>query len=101
MIPLPYLGSMVWPRRAECFDGALTAIWSPAGYLSNLSRITRNAGACRGTLLECRFPAGLPPDSSMSRKILVTSACPMPTAPSTLGHLVEYIQTDIWVRFQK
>ena len=35
------------------------------------------------------------------RKILVTSALPYANGPLHLGHLVEYIQTDIWVRFQK
>jgi len=37
----------------------------------------------------------------MQRKILVTSALPYANGPIHLGHLVEYIQTDIWVRFQK
>jgi methionyl-tRNA synthetase len=36
----------------------------------------------------------------MSR-ILVTSALPYANGPIHLGHLVEYLQTDIWVRFQK
>ena len=36
-----------------------------------------------------------------SRKILVTSALPYANGAIHLGHLVEYIQTDIWVRFQK
>ena len=35
------------------------------------------------------------------RKILVTSALPYANGPIHLGHLLEYIQTDIWVRFQK
>lgn len=35
------------------------------------------------------------------RTILVTSALPYANGPIHLGHLVEYIQTDIWVRFQK
>ena len=38
---------------------------------------------------------------SKQRKILVTSALPYANGPIHLGHLVEYIQTDIWVRFQK
>lgn len=38
---------------------------------------------------------------SSERKILVTSALPYANGPIHLGHLVEYIQTDIWVRFQK
>ncbi len=37
----------------------------------------------------------------MSRNIIVTSALPYANGPIHLGHLVEYIQTDIWVRFQK
>jgi methionyl-tRNA synthetase len=37
----------------------------------------------------------------MPRKILVTSALPYANGPIHIGHLVEYIQTDIWVRFQK
>ena len=39
--------------------------------------------------------------SSQSRKILVTSALPYANGPIHIGHMVEYIQTDIWVRFQK
>lgn len=35
------------------------------------------------------------------RRILVTSALPYANGPIHIGHLVEYIQTDIWVRFQK
>ena len=34
------------------------------------------------------------------RRILVTAALPYANGPIHLGHLVEYIQTDIWVRFQ-
>ena len=37
----------------------------------------------------------------MTRKILVTSALPYANGSIHLGHLVEYIQTDIWVRYQK
>ncbi len=36
-----------------------------------------------------------------TRRILVTSALPYANGPIHIGHLVEYIQTDIWVRFQK
>ncbi|KVX03295.1 methionine--tRNA ligase [Shewanella frigidimarina] len=35
------------------------------------------------------------------RKILVTSALPYANGPIHLGHMLEYIQTDIWSRFQK
>ncbi|MGK0673907.1 MAG: methionine--tRNA ligase [Halothiobacillaceae bacterium] len=37
----------------------------------------------------------------MSRRILVTSALPYANGPIHLGHMVEYIQTDIWARFQR
>ncbi|GDX92837.1 methionine--tRNA ligase [Planctomycetia bacterium] len=43
------------------------------------------------TLQNCRMP----------RKILVTAALPYANGHIHIGHLVEYIQTDIWVRFQK
>lgn len=39
--------------------------------------------------------------SDTPRKILVTSALPYANGSIHMGHLVEYIQTDIWVRFQK
>ena len=39
--------------------------------------------------------------STDTRKILVTSALPYANGPIHLGHMLEYIQTDIWVRFQK
>ena len=37
----------------------------------------------------------------MTRKILLTAALPYANGAIHLGHLVEYIQTDIWTRFQK
>ncbi|WP_455203306.1 methionine--tRNA ligase [Kaarinaea lacus] len=39
--------------------------------------------------------------STKQRKILVTSALPYANGSIHLGHMVEYLQTDIWVRFQK
>jgi len=38
---------------------------------------------------------------TMSREILVTAALPYANGPLHIGHMVEYIQTDIWVRYQK
>lgn len=38
---------------------------------------------------------------SDARKILVTSALPYANGSIHLGHMLEYIQTDMWVRFQK
>lgn len=37
----------------------------------------------------------------MARNIVVTSALPYANGPIHIGHMVEYLQTDIWVRFQK
>ena len=39
--------------------------------------------------------------SDNKRRILVTAALPYANGPIHIGHLVEYIQTDIWVRFQR
>ncbi|MGI2173305.1 methionine--tRNA ligase [Shewanella ulleungensis] len=39
--------------------------------------------------------------TTSQRKILVTSALPYANGPIHLGHMLEYIQTDIWSRFQK
>ena len=39
--------------------------------------------------------------SAVPRKILVSSALPYANGSIHLGHMVEYIQTDIWARFQK
>src|ERR1700733_15920711 len=39
--------------------------------------------------------------SIMPRKILVTSALPYANAALHLGHIMEAVQTDIWVRFQR
>ena len=35
------------------------------------------------------------------RRILVTSALPYANGPIHLGHMVEYIQTDVWARYQR
>lgn len=43
----------------------------------------------------------LPSEDTMKRRILVTSALPYANGHIHMGHLVEYLQTDIWVRFQK
>ncbi len=37
----------------------------------------------------------------MSRKLFVTTALPYANAPFHIGHMMEYIQADIWVRFQR
>ncbi|AOE50127.1 methionine--tRNA ligase [Kangiella sediminilitoris] len=40
-------------------------------------------------------------NQNKQRKILVTSALPYANGDIHIGHLLEYVQTDIWVRFQK
>ena len=57
-------------------------------------------------MLKCRIGSVQPtiqpvPPMTAPRKILVTSALPYANGAIHLGHLVEYVQTDIWVRFQK
>src|ERR1700722_2532756 len=37
----------------------------------------------------------------MSRKLYVTSALPYANGPLHIGHIMEYVQVDIWVRFQR
>lgn len=37
----------------------------------------------------------------MSRRILVTSALPYANGALHIGHMLEYIQTDVWVRYQR
>jgi methionyl-tRNA synthetase len=41
------------------------------------------------------------PEAAVPRQILVTSALPYANGPLHLGHIIEAVQTDIWVRFQK
>ena len=38
---------------------------------------------------------------TVTRTILVTSALPYANDSLHLGHILEYIQTDVWVRFQR
>lgn len=39
--------------------------------------------------------------TTATRKILVTNALPYANGPIHIGHMLGYIQADIWVRFQK
>ncbi len=39
--------------------------------------------------------------SNGSRRILITSALPYANGPIHIGHMLEYVQTDIWARYQK
>ncbi len=43
----------------------------------------------------------IPTGSPATRRILVTSALPYANGPIHIGHLVEYVQTDIWVRYHR
>ena len=76
------------------------------------SRQTRVAGPSDGPLRRekkgsCLYSGRLPLIHPMAlimseaRKILVTSALPYANGSIHLGHMLEYIQTDMWVRFQK
>lgn len=57
-----------------------------------MAKLTQTDSPTGGT------PAG---QQRTQRRILVTAALPYANGPIHLGHLVEYIQTDIWVRFQQ
>ena len=46
-------------------------------------------------------PSETEPNVSQTRTILVTSALPYANSSLHVGHLVEYVQTDVWVRFQR
>jgi methionyl-tRNA synthetase len=46
-------------------------------------------------------PSQPEPHLSQTRNILVTSALPYANSSLHVGHLVEYVQTDVWVRFQR
>lgn len=50
---------------------------------------------------ECAHLESLMTEQIQLKPALVTSALPYANGPIHLGHLVEYIQTDIWVRFQR
>src|SRR5881628_353669 len=42
-----------------------------------------------------------PTTASMPRKLFVTTALPYANAPFHIGHIMEYTQADIWVRFHR
>ncbi len=42
-----------------------------------------------------------PPSAATPRKLFVTTALPYANGPFHIGHIMEYIQADIWVRFQR
>jgi len=42
-----------------------------------------------------------PPAAPPGRRLFVTTALPYTNAPFHIGHIMEYIQADIWVRFQR
>jgi len=46
-------------------------------------------------------PGGTPPEAPARRKLFVTTALPYTNGPFHIGHIMEYIQADIWVRFQR
>ncbi len=74
----------------NCFSaadfGCKIGLWQSIKILSILNRV---------------YPPQMPIMSLFPRSLLVTSALPYANGPIHLGHMVEYIQTDLWVRFQK
>ena len=50
------------------------------------------------TCLKCKLKS---PSLMASRKLFVTTALPYANGPFHIGHIMEYIQADIWVRFQR
>src|SRR5262249_20796064 len=66
--------------------------------------------ACAHRLLEFLFPlprarffamSAVPAAPSGRRRLFVTTALPYANGPFHIGHIMEYIQADIWVRFQR
>src|SRR5512141_3229674 len=47
------------------------------------------------------MPAAGNPSSTPPRTLFVTTALPYANGPFHIGHIMEYIQADIWVRFQR
>jgi methionyl-tRNA synthetase len=52
-------------------------------------------------LVKCCFSHTAKAFSTMTRKLFVTTALPYANAAFHIGHMMEYIQADIWVRFQR
>ena len=47
------------------------------------------------------YDRGVAKQLSMPRKLFVTTALPYANGPFHIGHIMEYVQADIWVRFQR
>ena len=65
--------------------------------VNGLSPIYAILGRIRGLLQFGAYQT----HSSMTRKIFVTTALPYANGSFHIGHIMEYIQADIWVRFQR
>src|SRR6185295_3265543 len=52
-----------------------------------------------GRLLALRYAAS--PLVMSKKRLLVTTALPYANAPIHIGHMVEHVQTNVWVRFQR
>ena len=63
------------------------------------SNTYRFATICCFTLVSARFLLEIP--ASPARTLFVTTALPYANGPFHVGHIMEYIQADIWVRFQR
>ena len=54
-----------------------------------------------GLRTRLRYSARGLPETVMSRRLLVTTALPYTNGPIHIGHLLEHVQSDIWVRYQR
>ena len=72
---------------------------SPTGLDARARRVRAQAQPGHSGRASLKSP--LPPVAAMPRKLFVTTALPYANAPFHIGHMMEYIQADIWVRFQR
>ena len=109
MTDVPLFGQIVWRIRPSVRNTVIAVSFRWLDHASSSAQIT--------TTIRARVPSSqgrrlslahtdfeLPEDprnTHMTRQLLVTSALPYANGPIHIGHLVEYLQTDIWVRYQK
>src|SRR5690606_25210773 len=88
-------------RDSRCGGGA-------AGCCQSRPSRPRGTRGCGGRAIlqcgtRCSLESAIPPSSplTMPRQIFVTTALPYANGHFHIGHIMEYIQADIWVRFQR
>ena len=72
----------------------------PDGGAASLDPDRGEPGRRHGKLQD-RYRGTLRISAAMPRKLFVTTALPYANAPFHIGHMMEYIQADIWVRFMR